>query len=140
VIPPTAVRTPLVLALVVPDGLVLPVRAEFSYDQHDPYAVVIRFDVGGGQVIRWTFARSLLVDGLAGPAGEGDVVVWPDRTPAGEPTVVLRLASPDGAAVLHADSDEVAEFLAATYAVVPLGAESAHLDVDLVVSALLARG
>jgi hypothetical protein len=138
---PTAVRTNLVLALIATDSQTLPVPAELWFDRHDPYAVVATFDVGGGRGIRWTFARDLLVDGLAGIAGEGDVAVWPDQAPTGgTPTVVLRLASPDGAALLHAEAADVVAFLAATYQLVPLGDESRHLDVDVAISALLTAG
>lgn len=88
--------------------------------------------------ISWSFARSLLVDGLLEPAGLGDVRVWPWRTGAG-PAIALALSSPDGQALFELPRGTLEEFLHSTFAVVPCGTESDHLDVDLAVSVLLSR-
>jgi hypothetical protein len=132
--------TDLVLQLLGPQGFTLPVRATLTFDRADPFAVVATFYVGHvSRVIPvcWTFARDLLDDGVREPAGEGDVTVRPDDSD-GPAAVVLRLASPEGTAVLRADRDAVTDFLAATFALVPRGAETAHLDIDAAIAALLA--
>ncbi len=129
---PVTISTDLQLSLVVPGALSLPVRCGLSYDAADPYAVNVAFHTGAGlgaEVVAWTFARQLLAEGLDGPAGEGDVRVWPS-TSEGERVVCLTLSSPSGSAQFELPVPELVEFLTMTYAAVPTGSESDHLDVQ----------
>ena len=130
---PNPVSSVLQLRLVVPGSAALPVRAGLDYDPSDPYAVTVSFHTtggaGGSDVVSWTFARQLLADGLAAPAGEGDVQVWPSSG-ALAPVVCLSLSSPSGRALFELPLAELAQFLAETYEVVPSGAESALVDVE----------
>ena len=87
-------------------------------------------------VVQWTFARQLLTDGVAAPAGEGDVQVWPSST-AGSSVVCLSLSSPSGRALFEVPLAELAEFLGRTYASVPTGSEADHVDVDAELALLL---
>ncbi len=133
----TMVTTELQLRLVVPGAASLPVRAGLRYDVHDPYAVEVQFHTGGdGDTVEWTFARQLLTDGVTGPAGEGDVQVWPS-TSSGLPVVCLSLSSPSGKALFEVPLPELVEFLGQTYAAVPTGGESAYVDVDAELALLL---
>lgn len=78
-----------------------------------------------GVEVCWTFARELLVSGLEGAVGCGDVRVRPygyDRT-------VLEFHAPEGTAVVHVRSGDVRSFLSRSTDLVPVGLE--HLQVDL---------
>jgi len=136
---PTSVSSALHLRLVVPGAASLPVLADLDYDTADPYAVQVSFHTGApssGDVVQWTFARQLLSDGIAAPAGEGDVQVWPSSS-AGGSLVCLSLSSPSGRALFEVPLTELAEFLGRTYAAVPTGSESDHVDVDAELALLL---
>jgi len=133
---PDIVSAELDLRLVVASGPALPVRAELSYDPADPYAIRVAFHTGGADVVEWTFARSLLTDGVTHPAGDGDVQVWP-ATSTGKPIVSLSLSSPSGRALFEAPLSELVQFLAKTYALVPTGSESDFVDVDAELALLL---
>ena len=136
---PVTVRSQMQLSLVVPGATALPVRADLSYDAADPYAVSVAFHTGSGahaDVVEWTFARQLLTDGVTSPVGQGDVQVWPSTT-AGQQVVCLSLSSPSGKALFEVPVPELVEFLTMTYAAVPTGSESDHVDVDAELMALL---
>lgn len=124
------------LRLVVAGESATPVPVDLQYSAGDPFAVHATFHTAG-EAVSWVFARELLSDGLRAPAGEGDVRVWPSRR-YGADVVLLSLSSPDGQALLEAHADEMAEFLQRTYTAVPAGAEAGCLDLDGVISALLA--
>jgi hypothetical protein len=131
------VSTEIELRLVVSDGPDRPVHADLSYSHADPYAVRVAFHTGGSETVEWTFARSLLTDGVTQPAGDGDVQVWPANDTTGNPMVCLSLSSPSGRALFEAPLTRVVEFLTETYALVPTGSESDFVDVDAELSTLL---
>jgi hypothetical protein len=135
------VRTELELRLVVPGGPSLPVLADLRYAAADPWAVRVAFQTGadddGDGVVEWLFARQLLTDGVAGAVGEGDVRVWPAVSGA-DRVVHLAMASPSGSALFEIDRDGLVAFLQQTYLAVPTGAESAAVDLDAELAALLA--
>lgn len=127
---PVPVTAELMVSLVVPGAAALPVRATLSYDAADPYAVRVSFRTAhGGDAVQWTFARQLLTDGVTCPAGEGDVRTWP-RSRDGEPVVCLSLTSPSGSALFEIPVPDLVEFLTMSYAAVPTGTESHHVDVE----------
>jgi hypothetical protein len=130
------ISTALNLSLVVPGDEPLPVDAALEYDITDPFAVHLVIAAGDG-LVRWSFARDLLIEGVKAPAGEGDVRIVPVGGRS-ERRVRIVLTSPDGAATLEAPLAEMVEFLTATYAAVPSGSESDLLDVDALVAQLLA--
>jgi hypothetical protein len=139
----TTVTADLQLRLVVPGSTALPVRASMRYDAGDPYAVQVAFYTGpvdsgdpGGDVVEWTFARQLLTDGVSAPVGEGDVQVWPSSS-GGASVICLALSSPSGKALFEIPLQELIDFLGRTYAAVPTGGESAHVDVDAELALLL---
>ncbi len=135
---PTCVQADLQLRLVVAGSVPLPVLAGLRYDVLDPYAVQVSFHTGaaGDEVVEWTFARSLLSEGVSGGAGEGDVRVW-SSTSGGLPVVCLSLSSPSGKALFEVPSPELVDFLAETYLAVPTGSESEHVDVEAELARLL---
>ena len=130
------VSTGIELVLVVSDGPDRAVRADLSYSPLDPYAVRVAFHTGSAEVVEWTFARSLLTDGVTHPVGDGDVQVWPANT-TGVPTVCLSLSSPSGRALFEAPLARIVEFLTRTYTLVPTGCESDFVDVGAELSALM---
>ncbi|MFJ3234304.1 SsgA family sporulation/cell division regulator [Streptomyces sp. NPDC086787] len=121
--------------LVTPEDTGLPVPATLRYSCEDPLAVYFDFPPGStldGVCVTWTFARSLLDEGLHAPAGHGDVHIWPwDGT-----RTVLEFHSPYGLAVLRFDTSALHEFLLSTYAVVPAGQEDVTEVVERGLSAL----
>ncbi|MGZ4449998.1 MAG: SsgA family sporulation/cell division regulator [Nocardioides sp.] len=119
-----------------PHGRALDLAASFGYDPTDPYAVWITFPSPSGDV-RWAMSRSVLLHGLTDPAGQGDLQLWPSIDEDGRAVVVLEFHSPDGRLVAQAHTHEVHRFLTRTLAVVPMGTESAHLDLDALVDSLL---
>ena len=138
---PTCVQADLQLRLVIAGSVPLPVRAGLRYDVLDPYAVQVSFHTGAtgsgeGEVVEWTFARSLLTDGVAAPAGDGDVQVWPSAS-GGQQVVCLSLSSPSGKALFEVPLPELVQFLTQTYTAVPTGMESDHVDVDAELALLL---
>lgn len=113
------------------------VVGELEYSRAEPYGITATFRVGAGAGVQWLFARDLLIEGLIGPAGEGDIRIEPDGTDAG--TTIVELRSPDGSAVLAVSTESLAEFLRATYAVVGFGDEHGVADIDSELSILLAN-
>lgn len=114
-------------------------EAAFGYDPKDPYAVTMTFYVPGDHVV-WTFGRELLLTGIHDPAGDGDVHVWPEGETDGSQAsaVMVELCSPDGHLLALVRGNDVRRFLNRTYEHVPVGTEAAHLDLDGLVSQLLA--
>ncbi|NED94175.1 SsgA family sporulation/cell division regulator [Phytoactinopolyspora alkaliphila] len=114
-----------------------PLPAQFHYSARDPLAVTVVFDAQSESPVSWVFARDLLAEGLDGRAGIGDISLWPTEDEAGLPALQIRLSSPDGDAYILASASQVEEFLARTWRVVPPGAESALLGIDLALVSLL---
>jgi hypothetical protein len=129
------VSSDLDLTLVMSDDRTLRVPSTLVYAIDNPYAVTAVFRTGDGDVT-WVFGRDLLDDGLIEPVGEGDVTVWPAVEDA-RAIACLALASPAGSALLHVDASALRAFLDETYALVPLGTEGDHLDIDAELEALL---
>lgn len=125
------------LSCVDPWGTPAEVETTLGYRTDDPYAVSLLFRSAGGDV-EWVVSRTLLLQGLAAPVGEGDVKVYPTVGGDGSPVAILDFSSPDGRLVAEADSSEIQEFLSRTFSLVPVGTEGRHLDLDALIAALLA--
>ena len=137
--------------------------AALVYDASDPFAVRVRFGEGsedgfdrgpddaalhgptsdedvpdedGG--VEWLLSRDLLRAGLTGPAGEGDVRLWPAR--GGLDVLFLQLRAPSGEALFELSSAVVGDFLRESEQLVAVGHESEALQVDDELSALLQGG
>jgi hypothetical protein len=108
-----------------------------SYDQRDPYAVRLTFPVNTpeGSALTWIFARQLFDDGLAGPAGDGDVHIWP----CGPDLVMLELCAATGLAQIALSARQVRAFLFLSYAEVPPGYETAYVEIDQLLHDLMGR-
>ncbi|MFD3501839.1 SsgA family sporulation/cell division regulator [Streptomyces sp. NPDC058676] len=115
--------------LVTAESQELPVPATLRYTSADPLAVYVDFppEVAlDGERVTWTFARALLEDGLTGPAGDGDVHLWP----CGRARTVVELHSPRGLALLRFDTAALRRFLLRSYAVVGAGQEDLGAAVE----------
>ncbi|WP_328784941.1 SsgA family sporulation/cell division regulator [Streptomyces canus] len=131
----TTFEQPARARLITAENQELPVPAILRYDSTDPLAVCVDFppEVSlDGQGVTWTFARALLEEGLRGPAGGGDVHIWP----CGRSTTVVEFHSPYGLALLQFDTPSLRSFLLRTYAVVGAGQEDLGEAVEQGLSAL----
>ncbi len=126
------------LSLVVPEHGDVPLVASLYYSAEDPYAIRMAFHVGMDEPVEWIFARNLLAVGLEGPAGEGDVQVWPGED-HGEEVLNIALSSPFGEAHFEAPRSATAEFLRRTYEVISAGREGNFIDLDSELDELLWR-
>ncbi|MEU3617064.1 SsgA family sporulation/cell division regulator [Streptomyces sp. NPDC006872] len=127
---------PVRASLITADDQELPVPATLRYAATDPFAVHVDFpsEVSlAGEAVTWTFARALLEQGVSGPAGSGDVHIWP----CGPDRTVMEFHSPLGMALLQFDSCALRRFLLRSYAVVPAGREDVGAAVDQGLQALL---
>lgn len=125
------------LVLLVDSDEGQPMPAELIYNPSDPFAVSLLLgDVDDAAV--WCFSRELLSGGLHEPTGDGDVHVWPFVDGHGSSIILIELSSPDGVAILQADTREINGFLTMSHEVVAPGEESAHSDIDAVIAAILA--
>lgn len=112
-----------------------PVRSRWSYRADQPYTVTAAFQTDRDRWVEWVFSRELLVEGLTGPAGVGDVRLRPEAE-RGLNMLVVEIESPEGHAVLELDLEGVAGFLGATEELVAFGAESEYFDVDALIEEL----
>ncbi len=108
----TTVVEELSLHLVVAGQPGLPMTAELRYETNDPYAVHATFRAEDSEVT-WVLARELLMTGLQAVSGMGDVKVQPSEEHP-ESVVLIQLSSPDGVAVLAANSADLRGFLLRT--------------------------
>ncbi|HSE08234.1 MAG TPA: SsgA family sporulation/cell division regulator [Nocardioidaceae bacterium] len=134
---PLVVSQGVTLELIDSTGAATPLEAELQYDPRDPYAVTTVFMTGRSQV-RWTFGRDLLASGLYEPSGDGDVHVWPCLDADGHAVVIIELCSPDGEALVQAKTGDLSAFVERMTKAVAPGNESALLDVDSAIAAILA--
>ncbi|MET7288939.1 SsgA family sporulation/cell division regulator [Streptomyces sp. NPDC005573] len=113
----------------------VPVPVILRYTAADPLAVFVDFPpeatLEGGEVT-WTFARSLLDQGLRTPAGCGDVRIWP----FGRTRTVVEFHAPGGLAMLRFPTSALRRFLLCTYAVVGAGSEDVTGALEQGLSAL----
>ena len=133
---PMIVSQTVTLELIDSTGSSTPIESELQYDPRDPYAVTTVFMTGRSQV-RWTFGRDLLAAGLYEPSGDGDVHVWPCLDADGHAVVIIELCSPDGEALVQARTGDLSAFVERMSKAVVPGSESAHLDVDATIAAIL---
>ncbi|MGH3813415.1 MAG: SsgA family sporulation/cell division regulator [Pseudonocardiaceae bacterium] len=106
-----------------------PVVTRWTYCTDDPFAVTLEIQTRGNCCVDWVLARELLVTGLSAPAGIGDVRVRPAQVGEWDVTLV-EIRSLEGHAVLEVDRNLLQQFVEATFDVVPLGDESAVIDMD----------
>lgn len=131
-----AVQQDIKISCLDPWGRTVDVPTTLGYRENDPYAVSLTFHSGAGDV-EWVVSRTLMLQGLAAPAGEGDVKIYPSIDEDAKAVAVFDFSSPDGRLIATADSREVQMFLGKSFSAVPVGSESQHLDLDALIADLL---
>lgn len=115
--------------LVTPCYPELPIRPTLRYDAAEPFAVHVDFpaDVSADENgVTWTFARSLLEEGLETAAGIGDVRIRPcERS-----RTVIEFHAAHGTAAIKFGTASLRRFLQRSYAVVEPGREDLGPELD----------
>ncbi|WP_425245926.1 SsgA family sporulation/cell division regulator [Streptomyces sp. NEAU-NA10] len=114
--------------------LALPVTLRYTSD--DPLAVQFVFPgcaTLDGEPATWTFARTLLEEGLGAPSGVGAVHVWP----CGPCHTIVELHAAQGVAMIRFDSAALHRFLLRSYTVTEPGGEFSGPALDRGLTALL---
>jgi len=112
--------------LLVSDGSLPLVHAEFRHRCVDPFAVQLRLSVGPIPGRQLDLQPGPVDPGISHPSGIGDVRIYP-----GGDGVLIELRSPtDPHALLLADRLHLEQFLHHTLSIVPIGTEIEHYDVD----------
>ena len=119
-------------------GQPAPVVTRWTYTAEDPFAVTLGVRTRGDRFVEWLLARDLVIDSLRGPTGDGDVHMSPQRVQDYD-IVEIEIRSSDGRAILEVDRDQLLEFLDAATALVPVGAESGHMDIDAEIEKITSR-
>lgn len=134
--PAPALEQPVRARLVTPGFPELAIRPTLRYSAAEPFAVHIAFpahvsaDEAG---VTWTFARSLLEEGLDTAAGTGDVRI----RPCGRSRTTVEFHAPHGMAEVRFGTASLRRFVLRTYAVVEPGAEDLGPELDLGLMSLL---
>ena len=127
-----ALEQPTGAHLLTPDQDEMAVPVTLRYTSDDPLAVHFVFPAWislDGEEVIWTFARSLLEEGLGGPAGLGTVRL----RPYGPSHTVVELHAAEGTAAVSFPTAALRRFLFRSYTVAEPGGEPVEpaLDRDL---------
>lgn len=117
------------MSFLVSEELSFRIPVELGYESCDPYAVRLTFHLPGDAPVTWTFARELMVDGVGGPAGDGDVRIAPAEAES-QGDVLIRLQVGAEHALFRSGAAPLIAFLDRTDRLVPLGQEGALADFD----------
>ncbi|MFR0358995.1 SsgA family sporulation/cell division regulator [Streptomyces sediminimaris] len=126
-----ALEQPTGAHLLTPDDEEVAVPVTLRYTSDDPLAVHLVFPAWislDDEEVTWTFARSLLEEGLSGPSGLGTVRLRP-HGPSHSRTVV-ELHTPEGTAAVRFDTTALRRFLTRSYEVTERGAEPVEPALD----------
>lgn len=113
-----------------------PMRARFHFDPAAPAVITVEFMAERGPSLVWVIGRELLYLGITAMSGSGDVRMWP-TLPGERPTSWLLLEPDDAEALFEVPTVPLAEWLDATYRVVPAEAELDGLNWDGFLTELL---
>lgn len=124
-----SVHAEVMMSFLVSEELSFRIPVELRYETCDPYAVRLTFHLPGDAPVTWTFGRELMVDGVGGPTGDGDVRIAPaDLESPGD--VLIRLQVGGEHALFRSGAAPLVAFLDRTDRLVPLGQEGALADFD----------
>ncbi len=122
--------------LVTPGSPEFPIRPTLRYRAAEPFAVHVEFPAhvsADEDGVTWTFARSLLEEGLDRAAGIGDVRI----RPCGRSRTVVEFHAPHGMAAIRFGTAALRRFLQRSHAVVEPGREDLGPELDNVLMSLL---
>jgi hypothetical protein len=131
-----AVQAEVMMSFLVSEELSFRIPVELRYESGDPYAVRLTFHLPGDAPVTWAFGRELLVDGVNGATGDGDVRIFPVELAGGGGTdelpgeVHIRLQVGVDHALFRAGVAPLIAFLDRTDKLVPLGQEQALADYE----------
>lgn len=124
-----SVQAEVLMSFLVSEELSFRIPVELRYEAGDPYAVRMTFHLPGDTPVTWTFGRELLLDGLNGPSGDGDVHIEPTGPEAlGDVSIQLQVGS--DRALFRAGAAPLLAFLHRTDKLVPLGQELTQGDFE----------
>ena len=112
--------------ILISDAAIPAINAELRYQCDDPFAVQMLLSVDQSPAISWIFGRELLINGALTPSGLGDVQIYPTHD-----GVIIELRSGNAAAKLLAHTPDIMDFTDQTLALVPLGSEMDHYELDI---------
>ncbi|MBA2309599.1 MAG: SsgA family sporulation/cell division regulator [Pseudonocardiales bacterium] len=114
-----------------------PVMTRWTYSVSDPFAVTLAVQTPRGRWVEWLLGRDLLLAGLTGIAGDGDVRLCRQQAP-GHEVITLEVRSSDGRAMFTVDRELLGRFIDATTQLVEFGDEATCIDFEAEI-ALLTR-
>jgi hypothetical protein len=126
------------MSFLVSEELSFRIPVELGYETRDPYAVRMTFHLPGDAPVTWTFGRELLLDGINGPSGDGDVHI----APVGARTlsdVSIRLRVGRDSALFRAGAAPLVAFLDRTDKLLPMGQELTQGDFEVNLEEALGR-
>jgi hypothetical protein len=109
--------------------------AELSYQTRDPLVIQLSFDVPDDGLTTLLIGRELLAAGMHSYAGEGVIRV----SAAGGGVVLVDIGNDLRELMCTFPADPLAEFVQATYDLVPASDEAELLDIDSALGKLFAR-
>ncbi|MER7814008.1 SsgA family sporulation/cell division regulator [Streptomyces sp. NPDC096153] len=133
-----SVQAEVLMSFLVSEELSFRIPVELTYETRDPYAVRMTFHLPGDAPVTWAFGRELLLDGINGPSGDGDVHIAPTE-PEGLSDVHIRLQVGVDRALFRAGAAPLVAFLDRTDKLVPLGQERTLGDFEDHLEAALGR-
>ncbi|MER7171017.1 SsgA family sporulation/cell division regulator [Streptomyces mesophilus] len=133
-----SVHAEVMMSFLVSEELSFRIPVELRYETRDPYAVRLTFHLPGDAPVTWAFSRELLVDGVNGPCGEGDVHIAPHGSdPLSDALIRLQVGTDQ--ALFKVSIAPLIAFLDRTDRLVPLGQERALADFDTHLDEALGR-
>ncbi|MEU0669473.1 SsgA family sporulation/cell division regulator [Streptomyces lavendulocolor] len=117
-----SVQAEVLMSFVVSEELSFRIPVELGYETRDPFAVRMTFHLPGDAPVTWAFGRELLLDGINGPSGDGDVHITPTG-PEDLSDVSIRLQVGADQALFRSSAPPLVAFLDRTDKLVPLGQE-----------------
>ncbi len=120
-----SVQAEVLMNFLVSEELSFRIPVELRYETDDPYAVRMTFHLPGDAPVTWAFSRDLLVGGVTGPTGDGDVHIAPTG-PGRRADLGIRLQVGQERAYFVVGAPPVVAFLDRTDRLVPLGQERAY--------------
>ncbi|MGW0465640.1 SsgA family sporulation/cell division regulator [Streptomyces sp. NPDC003027] len=133
-----SVQAEVLMSFLVSEELSFRIPVELRYETPDPYAVRMTFHLPGDAPVTWAFGRELLLDGINGPSGDGDVHIAPTGTEALS-DVSIRLQVGSDRALFRVSAPPLVAFLDRTDKMVPLGQEWTFGDFEDNLEAALGR-
>ncbi|MFD7439851.1 SsgA family sporulation/cell division regulator [Streptomyces sp. NPDC059909] len=133
-----SVQAEVLMSFLVSEELSFRIPVELRYETEDPYAVRMTFHLPGDAPVTWAFGRELLIDGINGPSGDGDVHIAP-TAPEGLSDVSIRLQVGSDRAMFRVSASPLVAFLDRTDKLVPLGQERTLGDFEDHLEAALGR-